>query len=387
MLLSVQGEGTAHKALLLALLILLITSGGLIQGCKQPVLGSAAHQSVRVETLLSLHPAWAQVVTLDRTINQFAHRIPVQEVIASPLPPMPPNLSAPPPLPPTIVQDRQQRTRDYETQYLQQLAETLRLQDEIYLTRLARRLEKEAESQYQKDLAERTAAIRAGRLREAKDLDRQITILQFKDVAFQSQLRAYSSNEQAYSDADLQHKRIEVLIKELSTKADILVSAAIISDLAKTALATRRQELQLQAEKQVEQERQDLAAKRAEHIKQEQGKLTSDPDLIPSIETTPMPQAEEKETPLAPLSSALSEGGMREAENVVKSALTEQQKSWQAQRERLIATIRADTQQAINQIAQERKWLLVPPGTPHSQDVTDIVKPLLQTQWKQAGRE
>ena len=384
MLLSVQGEGAARNALRLAILII---SATLFQGCKKPEIDSTNHYSVRVDTLLMVHPAWNQVVTLDRTINQFANRVPLREVIATPLPPMPPNLSAPPLLPPTVAQERQQRTRDYEAQYLQQLAETLRLQDKIYLTRMARRLEKEAESQYQKELAERNASIRAERLREAKDLDRQITILQFKDVAFQSQMNVYTSKDQAYSDAKLQHDRINALLAELSSKADSLVSREIIADLAKTALATRRQELQLQSEKQMEQEREALAAKRAEHIKLEQGKLTSEPDSLPSIETTPTPAPEEKETPLTLLPDLTSGVATQEAERVVKSALSAQQKSWQRQRERLIAVIRADTQQAVNQIAHERKWKLVPFGTSPSQDVTGIVKSLLQIQWNQSGQE
>ena len=151
MLLPVRGEGVARKALLLALLTINSMSG---QGCKQPAIVNTTPQAVRVDALLTLHPAWAQVIALDQTVSKFTDRLPMREPAAVPLTPMPPDLNMPAPLPPTVTQDRQQRTRDYETQYLQQLAETLRLQDEIYLTRLSRRLEQEAETQYQKEFAE-----------------------------------------------------------------------------------------------------------------------------------------------------------------------------------------------------------------------------------------
>ena len=73
--------------------------------------------------LLTLHPAWEQVVSLDRAISQFNTRPPLSGVAAPDLPPMPALLPPLPAVPPTAPQQRQQRTPDYEAQYLQQLGQ------------------------------------------------------------------------------------------------------------------------------------------------------------------------------------------------------------------------------------------------------------------------
>ena len=137
----------------------------------------------------------------------------------------------------------------------------------------------------------------------------------------------------------------------------------------------------------MEQERQALAARRADRSKQEQGKLTYEPEPLPSIDTTPLPPADSRETPLNLPPGFQAPAAMQSADVLVKQAAARQQSVWQAQRERLLAAIRADTQQAIAQIARQRGWKLVPAGTPRAQDETDTVRPLLRAQWQQARQE
>ena len=227
--------------------------------------------------------------------------------------------------------------------------------------------------------------IRSARIAEAEVLERQITVLSFKQVAFASQMRVYSSNkDQAYLDAELQYNHLQALIDELTTKADDLVSnTTAIAALAQKALRTRQQELQQHAEKQVEQERQGLAARRAERLKREQVTLTSVPDTLPSIENTPTPTTEGEAEKPTHASEALSNGGTREADNDVKAALSLQQQIWRGERARLVNAIRMDTQKAVLQIAHAKNWHLVPPGTPDAQDITNFVKQLLKAEWKQ----
>ena len=382
MLISVRGEGAARGAPLLALLVIGVSVGS---GCKKPEIIDTGPHSVRVESLLTLHPAWEQVVSLDRAVAQFTTRPALSGAVAPDLPPMPAPLPPLPAVPPTAPQQRQQRTHDYENQYLQQLARTLLMQDETYLTRLEKRLTQESDTQYQKELAERKASIRAERVRRAEVLDRQIRLLSLRDVTFQTQLQVYKG--QAYEDALLQDKQLQAQIAVLSKEADDLVSQDIISGLAQDALKTRPQELKAQATGQVEQERQALAARRADRIKQEQGKLTYEPEPLPSIDTTPLPPADSRETPLNLAPGQQAPAAMQAADALVKQAVTRQQAVWQAQRERLLAAIRADTQQAVAQIARQRGWKLVPAGSPRAHDETDAVRPLLRAQWQQARQE
>jgi hypothetical protein len=381
-LISVRGEGAARGAQLLALLVIGVSVG---TGCRRPEIIDSGPHAVRVESLLTLHPAWEQIVSLDRTISQFTTPPPLSGMAAPDLPPMPTLLPPLPAVPPTAPQQRQQRTLDYETQYLQQLAQTLRLQDETYLTRLAKRLTQESEAQYQKELAGRIASIRAERVRRAEVLDRQIRLLSLRDVAFQTQLRVYTG--QAYDDALLQDKQLQAQIAALSKEADDLVSQDIISGMALEALKTRLQELKAQAERQVEQERQALEARRADRVKKEQGKLTYEPEPLPSIDTMPLPPADSRETPLNVAPGVQAPAAMQSADTLVKQAVERQQSVWQAQRERLLTVIRADTQQAVAQIARQRGWKLVPVGTPRAHDETDTVRPLLRAQWQQARQE
>lgn len=354
-------------------------------GCKAPEVLDTTRRAVRVEALLTLHPAWQEVASLDRAIAQFTNRPPLSGNVAPPLPQMPTGFVPPPDLPATLPQQRQRRAQEYEDQYLRQLGETLRLHDETFLTRLGRKLEQGAKLQYQKELDARQASIRADRLAQAAILDRQITALRFRDVAFLTQIKVYK--DQALLDAQFQHQELLSQIASLSAQDDALVAPAGIALAAQTALGARLEDLRAEAVRQVAQETQRLAALRAERVKREQTKLVYEPDPLPSLDTTPLPPPDERETPLALPTGTQSADAMRAANGVVTQAAQRQRLAWTAQRDRLIAVIRADTQQGVEQIARQRGWTLAPAGAPGAIDATDTVKPLLRAQWRQATQE
>ena len=376
-----RGGAAARIAPLLALFSLL--NSGI--GCRPSDALAPTRRVARVEALLTTHPAWAQVASLDRDIAQFAASAPLSGTVAPPLGPLPSGFAPPPDLPTTLPQQRRERTQAYEDQYLGQLAETLRLRDQTYLTRLGRRLEQEAKLQYQKELAAKQAAIRAERLPQAAVLDRQITALRFRDVAFLTQIKVYQ--DQALLDAQLQHNELQTQIAALIVQDDALLAPALIAQAAQTALGTRLEDLRAAATRQIAQETQTLAAQRADRVKREQAKLVYEPDPLPSIDTTPLPPVEERETPLVLPPGAQGAAAMRAANSVVQQAAQRQRAAWTTQRDHLISLIRADTQQGVEQLARQQGWTLAPVGTPGAPDITESLKPLLRAQWQQARQE
>lgn len=383
MLMRNRGGEVARCAPLLALVPTSFLMG-LCGGCRAPSVMLTGRQTVQTDALLTLHPAWAQVEALDKISVQFAAQ-PRPSGIATPdLPSLPAAFTPPKDAPGVAPAQRLQRAEASSDQYLQQLAETLRLQDEAYLARRARRQAQEVQATYAKELAAREAAIWAERLKQASDLERQITRLQFRDVAFQTQL-IYKG--QARLDAQLQHDALLAQIKALTQQADALMLPSSITDVAVADVKPRLEELRRLAEQDQAKERANRATQRAAQIQQEKGKLAFDADPLPPINETPLPAPDSRETPLVLPPGAAAGATFQTANGGVGAKLALQKAAWQAQRERLVTIIRADTQQAFTQIAKQKGWNLAPPGTSGAQDETEAVKPLLRAQWMQGRAE
>ena len=379
-----QGGDVARFAPLLALL-----STPLIMcacaGCRQPEIALKGRQSVQMDALLPLHPAWAQVESLDKIRAQFAARQPPGGVVAPDLPPLPPAFTPPKETVAAAPEQRLQRAQASTEQYLKQLAEILRLQDEAYLARQARRQAQAVQATYAKELSAREAAIRAERLRQASELDRQITRLQFREVAFQTQLRVYKG--QAKADAQLQADALLAQIDALGKQGDALLVASDISNLALADMKPRLRELNLQADKEREQERVNRVARREAQLQQEKSKLAFDADPLPPINATPLPAPDSRETPLVLPPGSQAGATFQAASASMGNRRARQEAEWQAQRERLMAVIRADTAKAVAQIAKQQGWNLVSEGTPRAEDETKTIMPLLRQQWMQGRSE
>lgn len=375
------GEEVTRIALLLALMSLFC--GGMT-GCTRPSPPLMVQKRIRIGTMLPLHPLWAQVVALDRTIASL--RVPRRSsgALGSPLSPLPPTLAVAPAVPATVVEARRRRAKDFETDYLRQLAETLRMKDEAYLARLAKRTDKDAEAAYRRELAERMTAIRAGRIRQAEVLDREISRLRFRDVPLQLQLNV--DKGQGAQDALIQHDLLLAQIDQLSHEAEALVSPTIIADLAKSALKGRLQGLLEAGKEQVSQESERLARERANHIEREEGKLRYGVEPVTSISRIALPNPGPEQAPLA-LSPVQIEGAaLQTASGHVGASVAAQARIWQEERERLVEVIRADTEQAVQEIATRQGWTIVT-DTGHKAsgipDVTERVKSLLRSRWRQ----
>ena len=72
------------------------------------------------------------------------------------------------------------------------------------------------------------------------------------------------------------------------------------------------------------------------------------------------------------------------AQAQITTALAQQKTAGGRQREQILAVIRADTEQAVQQIAARENWKLVPPGTPGATDATSDAAKSLREQWKNA---
>ena len=372
------GEEAAQRALLLALLISCIMCWS---GCRHNDLSPIGRHSVRVDALLSLHPAWAQVTSLDHAIAEFQAHTPQSGQIAPDLPPMPSRFTPPQTVPSNLAQERQRAARENAARYVQQLADSLRLRDEGVLQREEEREAKETLAQYRRELAARETGIRAERTRQARELDRQITKLRFQDVAFQTQIAVYK--DQALADATLQHNKLLAEINTLSEQRAALVDAATIQSLAVAAMQPRRLELDAASARRLKEKGEAFAKQRADRVQAEQSRLVNQIEDLPPIEQTPLPPDDGREAPLALPPAGESQAAMNAAEAQMRGSRTQQQAAWTAQRNRLIAAIRSDTQNAVAQIAQQRGWKLVLPGTPLAQDDTSAVAPLLRAQWQQ----
>ena len=355
-----------------------------MSGCKPAASPVVQHKRVQLDALLPFHPLWAQVVGLDRTTTNLLQRGAVSGTVGSALSPLPPTLEIPPAVPATVAEARGSRSRGYENEYLRQLAETLKMQDDIYLARLERLQDKDAEARYLKELADRVASIRVERLRQAEVLDRQITRLRFRDVPLQVQLKVYT--DQAAKDAQTQHDLLTAQIDKLTRDAETLVSASIISDLAVNDLKGRREALLLDARKQLDERSRQLAHEREAHLQKEAGRLTYISEPVPSISRIELPDPGPEQAPLALSPLQMEQSAMVAADVTVESSRVQQTAIWRMERDALVQAIRGDTEQAIRQIATKQGWD-VEFGNVHDArvlpDVTEEMKVLLRSQWQQ----
>ena len=72
------------------------------------------------------------------------------------------------------------------------------------------------------------------------------------------------------------------------------------------------------------------------------------------------------------------------AQAQITAALARQKTAGSRQREQILALIRADTEQALQQIAARENWKLVPAGTPGATDATNDAAKALREQWQNA---
>ena len=347
----------------------------LSSGCRRLAVAPATPRSARIEALLPLHPAWEQTQALNRVVAGLA---PFNRVLSGAVPPLPPPFAFTQTAPKNMADERKKRIQDDAEQYLIQLTSFLIADNAQRLAREVRARQRQADAQYRRELETKIAELTAAAAKQRNALNAQINRLGYKLVAYDSQGRIFIGQSQR--DAKEAAKQVTRQIDDLTAQRD-----AISSDFRSAAVAqmrTRRAELNQSVSDFRKRRAEQLAAELRDQIDNRSRQLDAAASAITTfganLPATPKPAA--VPTPPPPDFSAAN----RAAQAQIASALQRQNIAANAQRDRLLAVIRADTEQAVAQIAARENWKLVPVGTQGATDATDAVAKALREQWKPA---
>ena len=366
---------THHFLLRFALCLALICLVGLGAGCRRPAILPAAPRVVRIESLLPLHPAWAQTQALNRIAAGLAPANPALAANVAPLPPPFPFMQT---TPQNLANERKKRIRDDADQYLTQLAAFLIADNAQRLARETRARQRQADAQYRRELETKVTELTAAAAKKRADLNRQINRLGYTAVAYESQGRIFIGQSQR--DAKDNLKRVNQQIDELTAQRDAIPadfrSAAVAQLQARRAALNRGvRDFETARATELAAELQDQLASRGQQLDNASSAITTFGETLPA---TPKPAA--IPVPPPPDFRAVNQA----AQAQITAALARQKSATDAQRERLTAVIRADTEQAVAQIAARENWKLVPAGTLGARDATDDAAKALREQWKTA---
>lgn len=380
-----QGGAVARNACRLALLTLLI---GCAAGCRRsaPSL-PVTHQYVRLDALLPMHPAWPQVQALDAAQRRFAGGPAQAATLKYPQQPLPEPFAPPITVPPSLAAERDKRVQEDALRYVQQTEQALKAKNVDIMNRFARREKRQTEANYRRALAERAQQLSTANEQEAAALQARIDRLGFKLVANRSQIAAYSNrlNQDARNPILQDVVRQEALISEQMNALEDQRKAVLARDvraLAVQQLAAQKKQWEADSAARVEAQRAELDDSVKQQVEQARARLKNEVKPIPALASAPLPPAEPNATPLPlPLAPDAPEA-IRKAQTQLTAATAQERKSWQAQRESLLSAIRADTTQAVAQIARQKGWHLVPQGHAGT-DVTAETAGVLRAQWRQ----
>lgn len=352
-------------------------------GCSPGPLVLLPKRYVRMESLLPLHPAWAQVVSLDRIARQI-RSAPPPAFPFTPLPPAPQTFAPPPAEPPGLAAQRQERIRADALRYERQLERALTDSDRLLFNRQERTERKQVQQQLAQERAKRLAGLQTEALHQTRDIARQITRLQFRIVALKSQLNVYT--DQPLQDAQIQYRQALAQVAALrQQRRDVLAGVAPEVERQVSAL---QPQLEAASQQRLQQFQAAQAASRAQKIARERQNLETAVTPLPATLTTPPPlPSDTRETPLALPTSADAAQSLQAGAAQVQGALARQATQWALERGRLLNTIRSDTAQAVQQIARRQGWQLVAPQTRGASDATAAVIPALAAQWRHGATE
>lgn len=368
---SLLGGAGSRKARCLALICLM----AMLAGCRRPAVLPAAPRYVRIETLLPLHPAWAQTQALERITAGLS---PANRVITDASLPLPTPYPFQSTTPKNLADERKKRIKDDSEQYLNQLATFLFADNAQRWNRETRARQRQADAQYRRELAAKVTALAGLAAVKRAGLNAQINRLGYTAVAYESQGRIFIGQSQRDAKANL--LRVNNQIEELTRQRD-----AIPSDFrpeAVTQMQTRRMALNKTVLDFRDQRAKELAAELQDQLDNRSRQLESASRSITTfganLPVTPKPAA--VPIPPPPDFQAAQQAGQAQ----ITAALTRQKTANAAQREQLLAVIRADTEQALQQIAARENWKLVAVGTRGADDATSDAAKALREQWKPA---
>ena len=364
----VWGGAGSRKALCLAL----ICFAGLQAGCRRPAALPPAPRYVRIETLLPLHPAWAQTQALERIAAGMT--APPGEITGASAP-----LPAPFPFAQAtrknLADERQKRIRDDAEQALNTLAASLFAGNAQRLARETLARQRQTDAQYRRELAAKVAELAAAAAKKRAELNSQITRLGYIAVAYESQGRIFIGASQQNAKDNL--KRTNQQIDSLTAQRD-----AIPSDFRSQAMAqlrTRRAELNRAVADFRQQRARELAAELQDQLAARSNQRESASSAIKTFGANLPAASRPAEVSIpAPDFHAAHLAGRAQ----IRAALTRQQRATNLQREQILSVIRADTEQAVQQIAARENWKLVAAETRGATDATDDAAKALREQWK-----
>lgn len=355
----------------------------LFVGCRPAPLLLTPKRYVRMESLLPLHPAWAQVLSLDRIARQMRVAAP-PAFSFTPLPPAPQAFAPPPAEPPGLAAQRQERIRADALRYERQLEQALTDSDRLLFNRQERTERKRVQQQMAQERAKRLDVLQTEALHQTRDISRQITRLQFRIVALKSQLNVYT--DQPLQDAQIQYRQALAQVAALRQKLrDVL---ADVEPEVERQLRALQPQLEAASQQRLQQFQEQQAADRAQKIARERQNLESAVTPLPATLTAPLPlPSDARETPLALPTSADAARSLQRGAVQVQGAVARQAAQWERERHLLLDTIRNDTEQALKQIARKQGWQLVAPQTVGATDATAAVIPALTAQWRHGATE
>lgn len=380
MLGNVRGGAEVRAAPLLALLT--IAGLGLLPGCRKPAL-PLARRFVRIDALLPLHPAWAQVVSLQRAEAAFAAAPREAATLQWAGSTMPQPFTPPVIVPQSLARERQNRIAEETSAYLSQVADFVRRRNQARIEREERAGRKQVDAQIAQEAATREEALRAANQIHARDLSRQLRALGFRDAALRSQIRVFT--DQPLRDATLQHQTVRAQMDALTLQRDALLAYDPTEQVA-NEMEPKRQ--QLYADLHARLQKQLAALNQAGEDRLARARARLEKDMAPVSAASAPPAA--LKTPLRPLTLASlpeTSSALHGAKMQVNAALARRLADWEAQRQRLIAVIRTDTAKAVEQVARRRHWALAPEGTPGATDATGEAAKALRIQWQQGAAQ
>ena len=385
MLPTKRGGAVARRALLLALLSTMVW---MQMGCRNetPSLLSS-HQYVRLEALLPLHPAWAQLQDLDASQRIFPAAKAQASTLKYPQNPLPEVFIPPVTVPPSLAAERDRRVQEDALHYVQQTEQALTSKNIDIVSRFERIERRQTEAHYSKALADRELQLNAMNELEANRLQARINTLGFRQVALRTQIESYTTrlNQDPRNPVVQDAVRQEALVTEQMNALEEQRKAVQKRDvraLAAQQLSAQRKQWQNESDARLQARKIELADSVRQQVEQARARLKNDIKPILPLASAPLPPVEPQATPL-PLPLAPDAADViGKAQAQVNAAMGQEQLAWQAQREALLAAIRSDTTQALTQIARKEGWNMVATGH-NGIDVTAQAAQDLRNQWRQ----
>jgi hypothetical protein len=371
----IPGGAATHNALCLAWFGLSLSFWA---GCRGRPAAAVPLRTVRLEALLPLHPAWRQALLLQREAQQFRESRPRPDGIVLELPGLPSNFASPQKVPQSLIDERRNRLKQEAARYVDSFAEQLAARNNAIYDQEARAGRADLEATYQRQLAARRKVLQDEADRRAAMLLVARERLQYRLIALRSQISAYT--EQARIDAVAQRDRIRQDVARIDSERLALLDA--VGPEAIKQMVKERERMEAELAQRLAARKRELDQDLKDQTARELARLTEMPDPIPAIGSTPPPARYLHETPLPLPTQQQTLQAVQAAQALVDARAAAKQPALQAQQARLIALIRDDTMQAVEQIARQRGWKLVPYGTRGAIDATATAATAIREQWK-----